>query len=303
MLTADRPRASRSSAAASRMAWRAFSLRGRPRRGASAVISPFMRWPGRPRPRALRIRSRSLSSPSFRCFDLVHVFGPAAPAGRPRLGGPGGACPWRNYTISFDSTGPGPAIPGPPRPEAAAHQEGCRRSPSAGRSSPASVPGWERSADLRRRGAVAGQQVPCPPDAGIEVGQETLQGDPLGFHGRAQVLLQRQALPGQPLPFVVAGALIVIGEAYLRYAVLAVQHYRDLVEVEAQQSLQLADACHPGQVGLRIPAQPARRGAGGDEQAQLLVVPKRPLGHAEAGGCGTDADQVLDVGRRLVADG
>src|SRR5580698_2985103 len=39
MLTADRPRASSSSAAASRIASRAFSLRGRPRRGASAVAS------------------------------------------------------------------------------------------------------------------------------------------------------------------------------------------------------------------------------------------------------------------------
>src|ERR1700683_3573590 len=39
MLTADRPRASSSSAAASRIARRAFSLRGRPRRGASAVAS------------------------------------------------------------------------------------------------------------------------------------------------------------------------------------------------------------------------------------------------------------------------
>src|SRR5580698_9893871 len=37
MLTADRPRASSSSAAASRIASRAFSLRGRPRRGASAA--------------------------------------------------------------------------------------------------------------------------------------------------------------------------------------------------------------------------------------------------------------------------
>src|SRR6202042_3796433 len=39
MLTADRPRASSSSAAASKIASRAFSLRGRPRRGASAVAS------------------------------------------------------------------------------------------------------------------------------------------------------------------------------------------------------------------------------------------------------------------------
>src|ERR1700683_3588664 len=39
MLTAERPRASSSSAAASRIASRAFSLRGRPRRGASAVVS------------------------------------------------------------------------------------------------------------------------------------------------------------------------------------------------------------------------------------------------------------------------
>jgi hypothetical protein len=85
----------------------------------------------------------------------------------------------------------------------------------------------------------------------------------------------------------------VVGPADLGHSILVVQHDRDLVEVEAEQGLQLTDACHPGQVRLRIAAQPAGCGAGGGEQAQLLVVAQRPLGYAGPARRDPDAEQLL----------
>ncbi|HTS97475.1 MAG TPA: hypothetical protein VMI33_12715 [Streptosporangiaceae bacterium] len=122
-------------------------------------------------------------------------------------------------------------------------------------------------AGLARPDVAAGQQVPGAPDPCLQVGQEAIQGVPLGVDGLAQALQQGQALAGQPQPFLLAGALVLVGPADLSQPVLVAQHDRDLVQVQAEQGLQLADARHPGQVVRRIAAQPARGGAAGDDQA------------------------------------
>ena len=73
---------------------------------------------------------------------------------------------------------------------------------------------------------------------------------PLRLDGGAEVQLERQALPGQFPALVLAGAFVAVGQADLRDPVLVAQHHRDLVQIEAEQGLQLPDPSHPGQIIL-----------------------------------------------------
>src|SRR6185437_15440740 len=95
----------------------------------------------------------------------------------------------------------------------------------------------------------------------------------------------------------VAGALVPVGQPDLGQPVLVAQHQRDLLEVQAEQGLQLTDPRHPGQVVGRVPAHAAGRGAGRDQQADLLVIAQRPGGHPGPGGRLADAQQPLARGR------
>jgi len=83
----------------------------------------------------------------------------------------------------------------------------------------------------------------------------------------------------------------LIGLPDLRDPVLVAQHQRHLVQVEAEQRLQLHDPFHPGNVALRVAPQAAGRGTGRDDQAYLLVVAQRPFGYAEALGRRANPEQ------------
>ncbi len=136
-----------------------------------------------------------------------------------------------------------------------------------------------------------GQQVVGPGDTGVQIGQETFDCDPLGLHCRPEVVLQAQALADQLPALGVAGVLVVVGAPDLGHPVFVAQHDGDLVEVEAEQDLQLADARYPGQVVIGIAAHSARRAGARGDQAELLVVTQRPLRHAGLGRGGPDAEQ------------
>jgi hypothetical protein len=75
---------------------------------------------------------------------------------------------------------------------------------------------------------------------------------------KPSIVLQPQALPDELTALGVAGVLVQVGPLDLGHPVLVAQHDGDLVEVEAEQDLELADARHPGQVVLRVAAHPAR---------------------------------------------
>ena len=73
--------------------------------------------------------------------------------------------------------------------------------------------------------------------------------------------MKLQALTDELLPFGAAGVLVVIGQPDLGQPVLAAQHEGDLVQVQAEEVLQLPDPGDPGQVLFRVPAQAAGRAA------------------------------------------
>jgi hypothetical protein len=77
--------------------------------------------------------------------------------------------------------------------------------------------------------------------------------------------------------------LVQPGPSDLGQPVFVVQDDGDLVEVEAEQGLQLPDAGHPGQVVVGVAARPAGRALAGGEQADLLVVAERAFGDAGPG--------------------
>src|SRR5580698_3295034 len=143
------------------------------------------------------------------------------------------------------------------------------------------------------------QQITGAADAGIEVVEEAVDGQPLGLDGGAQILLQLQALPGELTAGGAAGAPVMVGLPDLRHPVLVAQYHGHFLEVEAEQGLELADPRHPGKVVLRVAAQPPWRAATRREQANLLVIPERALGHSGTLRRGTDAQQVPAVGGRL----
>ena len=106
---------------------------------------------------------------------------------------------------------------------------------------------------------------PRPGDAGVEIRQEGLQRGPFGLDRGAEVFLQGEALTGQLPALFVTGPLVLIGLPDLRDPVLVAQHQRYLVQVEAEQRLQLHDPFHPGDVAFRIAPQAAGRGTGRDD--------------------------------------
>jgi diguanylate cyclase (GGDEF)-like protein len=112
------------------------------------------------------------------------------------------------------------------------------------------VPNPAPPTPLTRRGGHLREQVTRAGDAGVEVGKEALDGPPLGLDRRPEVAVQVQALVHQFPPLLVAGVLVMVGALDLRNPVLVPQHDGDLIEVEAEQGLQLADPRHPGQVIL-----------------------------------------------------
>ena len=62
--------------------------------------------------------------------------------------------------------------------------------------------------------------------------------------------------------------------------VLPLEDVADLAEVEAEQSLQLADLHDAGEIVLAVPAGPTRGMGGRDQQSDLLVPAKGARGHA-----------------------
>jgi len=121
------------------------------------------------------------------------------------------------------------------------------------------------------------EQVARPRDAGVQVGEETVDGLPLGLDGDPEFLLQPQAFRGQPQAVGRAGVLVPPGLLDLREPVFVAQDDGDLVEVQPEQGLQLPDARHPGQVVLGVAAHAAGRAGAGGEQADLLVIAERPF--------------------------
>ena len=73
-------------------------------------------------------------------------------------------------------------------------------------------------------------------------------------------MLQLQALPDELPAFGVTGVLVQVGALDLGHPVFVAQHDGDLVEVEAEEDLQLPDPRHPGQIVVRVAAHPARGG-------------------------------------------
>ena len=127
------------------------------------------------------------------------------------------------------------------------------------------------------RGGHLVEQVARAGNAGVQVGEETVDSLPLGLDGDPEFLLQPQAFRGQPQALGRAGVLVPPGLLDLREPVFVAQDDGDLVEVQPEQGLQLPDARHPGQVVLGVAAHAAGRAGAGGEQADLLVIAERPF--------------------------
>jgi hypothetical protein len=93
------------------------------------------------------------------------------------------------------------------------------------------------------------------------------------------------------MSFGITGLLVVIGPLDLRHPVLAAQDDGDLVQVEAEQHLQLPYPGDPGQVVLGVAAGAARGAGARRDQADLLVVTQGPLGDPSSRRRGSDAEQ------------
>src|SRR3954468_22048904 len=113
--------------------------------------------------------------------------------------------------------------------------------------------------------------LPCPASveggAGVEIGEEGLEAGKLGLHVLAQLVVDLDGLGDQLLLTLERTAGTNLGPQFSEPC-LGGDDLLDLVEVEADQLLELADAQDARQVGVGVAAGAARAVAGGREKSQ-----------------------------------